>query len=317
VRNAVSATPRCPHDVHSDDVHSDDVHSDDVHSDDVHSDDVHSDGAVDPASPEALSLVGLLIPGAGYEPPAVVIGGESWTWAELGEAIGETLLSGRGVDLRLRPASEDPDLPGGAFDRGPVARPRSAEDDAVRAEAVALLADCVARTVRHQRPQEALAAAAASIRKGLDSDDALWKLIAAGAGWVDGPPVDDEDLWLDAALCFAAPRWRLPLPADVVGCLASMELDDWIAPVIELTRAGPGTPVDPQSLIVLAARCMDVDSGALEPQSAALMRMAFEVVVPVWRAVGAISDEGVLTSLGAWGLPVALARAWGGSLDDA
>jgi hypothetical protein len=67
----------------------------------------------------------------------------------------------------------------------------------------------------------------------------------------------------------------------------------------------------------LAARCMDVDSGALEAQSAALMRMAFELIIPVWTAVGVVGPDGALTPLGAWGLPLALARAWGGSLDEA
>jgi hypothetical protein len=271
----------------------------------------------DGVSADALALVGLLVPGPGDDPLEVVIGGEAWTWADLGEAISETLLTGRGVELHLRPASGEPDSTEGFLGVGAnLARPRLPEDDAVRAEAVALLADCLAHTDRHPRPPEALSAAAIGIRKGLDGEEPLWKLVVAGAGWSDGPPSDDNDLWLEAAFCLAAPRWRLPLPAEVVGCLASMELDDWIATVIELTRAGPGTPIDPQSLLVLAARCMDVDSGAVEPQSAALMRMAFEVVVPIWRAVGAVSDDGLLTALGAWGLPLALARAWGGSLDD-
>jgi hypothetical protein len=262
--------------------------------------------------PDSLSLVGLLLPSPADDPPEVVIGDESWTWAELGAAIGETMLAGRAVELHLEAAAADTREGAGA-----LGRPRLPDDDGVRAEAVALLADCLARTPRHSCPPEALSAAAARIRKGLDSDEAPWKLIAAGAGWGGRTPSEDEDLWLEAALCLAAPRWRLPLTAEAVGCLASMELDDWIATVIELTRAGPGTPVDPQSLLVLAARCMDVDSGAVEPQSAARMRMAFEVVVPVWRAVGAIGNDGLLTLLGAWGLPRALAWAWGGSLDDA
>ena len=283
----------------------------------LHVVDLGVDDRSEVVDPDSLSLVGLLVAGPADDPPEVVIGGESWTWAELGAAIGETMIAARAVELHLRAAAGDADLPQGflAGLAGGLGRPRLPEDDAVRAEAVALLTDCLARTPLHSRPQEALAAAAIGIRKGLESDEAPWKLIAAGAGWSGGTPSEDEDLWLDAALCLAAPRWRLPLPAEAVGCLAAMELDDWIATVIELTRAGPGTPVDPQSLLVLAARCMDVDSGAVEPQSAARMRMAFEVVVPVWRAVGAVGDDGTLTPLGAWGLPRALAWAWGGSVD--
>lgn len=262
---------------------------------------------------EPMALVGLLVPGSAQQPLAVVIGGETWSWAELGQAIVETLLGGRPIELRLGSAGAESDLD----DEYAPARPRFTEDDAVRAEAVALLADCLARTPRHPRPAEALIDAVTTIRKGVATDEPEWKLVRAGAGWGEALPAKDDDVWLDAAVCLAAPRYRLPLSAADVGVLASMELDDWIASVIELTRAGPGTPVDPQSLIVLAARCMDVDSGALEAQSAALMRMAFELIIPVWTAVGAVGPDGTLTPLGAWGLPLALARSWGGSLDEA
>ncbi len=106
------------------------------------------------------------------------------------------------------------------------------------------------------------------------------------------------------------------MPDELQECLASLELDDWLSTVIELTRAGAGTPVDPQSLLVLSSRCMDVDSGAVEPDSAGLMEVAFEVIVPVWQAVGAVDDDATLTALGAWGLPLSLARAWDGELED-
>jgi hypothetical protein len=147
--------------------------------------------------------------------------------------------------------------------------------------------------------------------------DLPWTAIAAAAGWDGRLPEDDRDFWLDAAFSVAAPRRPLPLPDELLDCLASLELDDWLSTVIELTRAGAGTPVDPRSLLVLSSRCMDVDSGAVEPASAALMELAFEVVVPVWQAVGAVGEDGTLTELGAWGLPLSLARAWDGELEEA
>jgi hypothetical protein len=82
--------------------------------------------------------------------------------------------------------------------------------------------------------------------------------------------------------------------------------------VIELVRCGPGCLADPDTLVALAARCLEVDSAAADPKAGPTMRHAFSAVVPVWEALGAIDAEAKLTPLGAWGIPRALARAWGG-----
>jgi hypothetical protein len=55
--------------------------------------------------------------------------------------------------------------------------------------------------------------------------------------------------------------------------------------------------------------------GTVDPDDADLVELAFEVVLPTWEAVGAVDADRRLTALGAWGLPGALARAWGGDLD--
>ena len=55
--------------------------------------------------------------------------------------------------------------------------------------------------------------------------------------------------------------------------------------------------------------------GTVDPDDADLVELAFEVVVPTWEAVGAVDADRRLTALGAWGLPRALARAWGGDLN--
>jgi hypothetical protein len=55
--------------------------------------------------------------------------------------------------------------------------------------------------------------------------------------------------------------------------------------------------------------------GTLDPDDANLVELAFEVIVPTWQATGALDTDRRLTALGAWGLPHALARAWGGALD--
>jgi hypothetical protein len=54
----------------------------------------------------------------------------------------------------------------------------------------------------------------------------------------------------------------------------------------------------------------------VDPDDADLVELAFEVVLPTWAAVGAVDADRRLTELGAWGLPRALARAWGSDLHD-
>jgi hypothetical protein len=224
----------------------------------------------------------------------ITIGDTKWSWADLGDAVAETLASGRTVELHAA----------GLGLRPPEHR-----------EAVALLSECLPRRVRHALPRDELHAACRRLRLDLRRDDPPWPLIAAAAGWGGRLPRSDPHLWLDAALSIAAPREPLPIDEDLQVALAGVEPDDWLATILELTRAGPGTPVDPESLLVLSARCMDVDSGAFEPHRAACMAQAFELVVPLWFELGAVDDDGLLTRLGAWGLAPALARAWGGDLD--
>jgi hypothetical protein len=57
------------------------------------------------------------------------------------------------------------------------------------------------------------------------------------------------------------------------------------------------------------------DDGGPDENDAALLRRAFEVVLPIWEALGAVDEELRLTELGAWALPRALARSWGGDLE--
>jgi hypothetical protein len=162
----------------------------------------------------------------------------------------------------------------------PAAREPSDPAEAERwAEAVALLAECLPPEARYPCPAEDLAAACASLRPDGDGDDA--------------------DLWTAAA---------------VAAVTDHLEADDWLATVLELVRAGPGTPAAPDRLVALSARCLDVDSAAADPALAPTLVAAFEAVLPVWRSLGAVDAEDRVTALGVWGLPLALARAWGGWL---
>ena len=246
------------------------------------------------------------------------------------ERAGELLAAAAGATLfwRLGPGAETPGapveqpvpdledvvlgptLPGRRGALPPLREPVDTDEEEAWAEAVGLLADCLPPVTRPACPIEELRLAAQTARVGFAAGGELWLLVGEGAGWVGAPPDDDRDLWTAAALCLAsvAVDALADKPAE---CLDSMEPSDWLSAVVELVRAGAGALADPESLLALSARCLDVDSAAVDPTAAAAMTIAFETVLPVWRALGALDAGGHLTALGQWGLPLALARAWG------
>ena len=250
--------------------------------------------------------------------PQVIVADELWTWTELGEALMETLEAGRPLDVHLTGrgvrSHEAPVV---------VAAPEPEEGHVPplpmtpeHAEAIALLSECLPLTSRPPCPEAELGAACGRVRLGLAGLDDPWPLIRAASGWGTSAPASDHDLWLDAAMSIIRPRRPLPLADELVDSLEALDLDDWLATLLELVRSGPGTPVDATSLRALAARCLDVDSSAVDGTTGPIMEIAFDVVVPVWTALGAVDDSGCLTELGTWGLPHSVARCWGGALDQ-
>lgn len=224
-----------------------------------------------------------------------------------GALVGDKMPPGGGA-LAAAPC-RPPDL-------GPRPPLRAATDEFEAeswAEAVSLLDECLSPETRHPCPVDALVAACAAARAGVQAVSPIWHLVAEAAGWLEGPPIDDIDLWTGAAMAIISVAVE-DMDADSALCLDAMELDDWLATILELVRAGPGTVADPPSLLALAARCFDVDSAALDADQAPVLMTAFSVMVPVWTALGVLDAALALTPLGAWGLPLASARAWGGWL---
>jgi hypothetical protein len=58
-----------------------------------------------------------------------------------------------------------------------------------------------------------------------------------------------------------------------------------------------------------------VVEGEVDEDDRRLIEAAFDLLVPVWQVVGALDAEQRLTELGRWGLPRALAWAWGADFD--
>lgn len=285
---------------------------------------------------DAGLLTGLLAAEEGIElqirpGPELVWGEVVLAWDRIGEVIeqfcGRSLVWKLGPPLpdphdgaeaepalaEPQPASLGPTRPAYDGPLAPLRDPVDGDEADAWAEAVGLLADCLPPSTRAECPLEPLRLACQRARDGLAADEELWVTIAEGAGWDTDAPEEDRDLWTAAAMCLVSVTVDA-VETKVAECLDAMEPGDWLATIIELVRAGPGAPVDAESLLELSARCLDVDSGAADPTAASSMTVAFDALIPVWRALDAMDAEGRLTALGAWGLPLALARAWAGWL---
>jgi hypothetical protein len=143
-------------------------------------------------------------------------------------------------------------------------------------------------------------------------------------------PADDTELWLDAAGAMAAMRHHLDVESRWLEPAFVLRPADWAGAVIGMIRHGVNTPVSADDLVAYARECPEI-AGAREPDDGEQaydpfasgipdeesLRGAFEAVLMFWEAVRAVSEEGWLTSLGWWGLPRALARAWNGDFDTA
>jgi hypothetical protein len=104
------------------------------------------------------------------------------------------------------------------------------------------------------------------------------------------------------------------LDPELEAAVMALELADWLGAVVGLVRGGVGANAEPTALVAAINNCQEVD-GTVNPDDAELVELAFEMVLPTWETVGAVDADRRLTALGAWGLPRALARAWGGDLN--
>jgi len=133
------------------------------------------------------------------------------------------------------------------------------------------------------------------------------------AGWKRLPD-DDRELWLGTVGGLIAMREDSGLDAEDESTIMAMETADWLGAVVGLVREGVGGDAEPEALVEYINSCPEVD-GEVEPDDAELIGYAFELVLPAWEAAGAVTPDRRLTALGRWGLPRALAWAWGHDFD--
>jgi len=174
-----------------------------------------------------------------------------------------------------------------------------------------LLTSALARLPEPPFPESHLELACRSLRGALRwGEPPCDVLLAAGGLDPEQLPGEDLELWMNLAAGTISPR------GAIRGQTATpwRELDDadWLGAVLYMARGGPGTPTSPQDLLSGIVLCPET-RGDIDPQHARGITEAFEAVGPLWRAlggVGSVQEGRPLTTLGHWGLPLALLRAW-------
>ncbi|WP_043628796.1 hypothetical protein [Nonomuraea candida] len=182
-------------------------------------------------------------------------------------------------------------------------------------------------------PAAELAAAAARLRALLAMPGYPANVLRACAGFDDRPmPDDDVELWLTVAAGVAGPVSDLSEGEDVLEEFADLDGElsdedatlanlcaiqhaDWLAGVAALVRLGPGVLASPERMARLIAESEDIEIDDQDADDLDATEGLFESVVSLWRHLGIVDRDEVLTPLGWWGLPKALERAWSPATD--
>ncbi|MGH8899683.1 MAG: IS1096 element passenger TnpR family protein [Egibacteraceae bacterium] len=190
------------------------------------------------------------------------------------------------------------------------------EELAAWAEAEAASWEVVAKALAGvERPLPAQDLARATARVRANASEPYWPhnvLLAAGGLAGATLPADDQQLWLELASGVVSPRDETPLDDELEASWYSLELADWAGAVIGLVRGGVGHSAEPEELIRLVETCPEVEAEEADPDDNVILTIAFETVVSLWEALGAVDRDRRLTELGRWGLPEALRLAWTG-----
>jgi len=185
--------------------------------------------------------------------------------------------------------------------------------DEADSRAVELLREALPELAGLQEPP-ALRHAAIDLRRRLLSRDPVLRAVARANAWSRGLPRDARQLWIETAGALIAIKNDTGLSVEEESLLMTLDHADLIGAVLGAVRAGVGSSAGPRHLTSHIDSCPEVE-GEVDEDDRRLIEAAFDLLVPVWQAVGALDAEQRLTALGAWGLPRALAWAWGGAFD--
>jgi hypothetical protein len=215
-------------------------------------------------------------------------------------------------DINARPAGELED----PFDLSDEELDRIVEElEAEQAHALSVLREALPTEALPPLPRHELTQACVRLRAGLEAKHWPYDLIASAAALGATVPEDDVELWLRAAAALISPREEPGLEAEEEATLYSLEDADWLGAVVGVVRAGVGASAEPIAFVRYIAECPEVESSPQDLDEDLFVETGFELVLPTWEAVAAVDENRRLTPLGAWGLPRALALAWGGELE--
>jgi hypothetical protein len=186
-----------------------------------------------------------------------------------------------------------------------------AEDEQARA----VLRDAVPPASLPATPHAELAAACVRLREGIGAGTWPYDIIGRAADFGTAPPEDDAELWLRSAGALISYEGDPDLDPSEQAKLLSLEHADWLGAVVGLVRSGIGASAEPEDLARYVDECPEVEAPPLDLDDRLFVETAFEILLPTWEATDAVDADRRLTALGAWGLPRALARAWGGDLE--
>lgn len=186
----------------------------------------------------------------------------------------------------------------------------AALDEADR-EAAALLMEMLGDDLPSEVPQRQCSASTGLLRAGVSRGAWPYDWFARSLSWAAGVPndMDDEAAWLIAAGSVVSPPQDPGWDIESVAAVMTLTHADWIAAVVAMVRQGSGADASPQALVRTSSVVPEVEV-EFDYDGLQLVEHAFELVMPLWQALGAVDDDRRVTALGCWGLPRALWLTW-------
>lgn len=188
-----------------------------------------------------------------------------------------------------------------------------AEWDEADRHAVALLREALPE-VRDAPPPASLARAAAILRQQLQRRPFHLRPVLRANGWKKRLPANDVQLWIETVGALILMGDESGLPPDQEAMLVALQHADWAGAVIGMVRGGVGAPATALHLVSYIDGCPEID-GDVDEDDRELIEDAFDLILPIWQAAGAVDDNLRVTELGRWGLARALTWAWQGDFD--
>lgn len=192
-----------------------------------------------------------------------------------------------------------------------------AEFEAADRHAAGVLREALADQRGVGAPQPDLGIACERLREGLRSGDYPFDWVRRAAGLGQEVPAEDAELLLRCAAGTITPQEDTGLDAGEEASIMAVEHADWLGAIVSAVRAGPGVDASPSALVAGIYSCAEVNVESSDPDDDQVVEAAFHLLSLPWTCLGLVDEDELLTPLGVWALPRALARAWDVDFDAA